>query len=87
MNDLDLAYTPVWQLRKLMDSHQVSSVELTEMYLRRIAALNPRLNAYLTVTAEEALESARSADKLISQIVSLSGTDKDCQFLSVCDNF
>lgn len=68
MNDLDLAYTPVWQLRKLMDSHQVSSVELTEMYLRRIEALNPRLNAYLTVTAEEALESARSADKLISQI-------------------
>jgi len=68
MNDLDLAYTPVWQLRQLMDSRQVSSMELTEMYLRRIEALNPKLNAYLTVTADEALESARSADKLIAQI-------------------
>ena len=56
MNDLDLAYTPVWQLRQLMDSRQVSSMELTEMYLRRIEALNPKLNAYLTVTADEALE-------------------------------
>lgn len=67
MNDIDLAYTPVWQLRQLMDSHQVSSVELTELYLRRIEALNPRLNAYLTVAADQALESARTADRLIAQ--------------------
>lgn len=67
MNDVDLAYTPVWQLRQLMDSHQVSSVELTELYLRRIEALNPKLNAYLTVAGDEALESARNADRLIAQ--------------------
>lgn len=67
MNDVDLAYTPVTQLRYLLDSREVSSLELTELYLRRIETLNPRLNAYLTVTAEEALESARSADRTIAQ--------------------
>ena len=67
MSDVDLAYTPMTQLRHLLDSRQVSSLELTELYLRRIEALNPKLNAYLTVTAEEALESARSADRTIGQ--------------------
>ncbi len=45
MSDVDLAYTPMTQLRHLLDSRQVSSLELTELYLRRIEALNPKLNA------------------------------------------
>jgi aspartyl-tRNA(Asn)/glutamyl-tRNA(Gln) amidotransferase subunit A len=40
----------------------VSSVELTEAHLRAIEALNPRLNAYLAVTAEPALAAARASD-------------------------
>ena len=67
MQDADLAFTPIWQLRELLDSRQVSPVELTELYLRRIEALNPKLNAFLTVAADEALSSARSAEQKISQ--------------------
>lgn len=67
MQDLDLAYAPVWQLRQLLDSRDISSVEITELFLRRIEALNPRLNAYLTVTSEEALASARAADQKMSR--------------------
>ena len=63
MQDMDLAYTPVGQLRQLLDSRRVSSVELTELYLGRISSLNPRLNAFLTVTAEEAMASAIAADQ------------------------
>ena len=48
----DLLYTPVWQLRQLLDSREVSSMELTEAYLFRIEQLNPKLNAYLTVTGD-----------------------------------
>jgi aspartyl-tRNA(Asn)/glutamyl-tRNA(Gln) amidotransferase subunit A len=40
----------------------LSPVELTEMTLAAIAELNPRLNAYLTVTAESALAEARAAE-------------------------
>ena len=41
---------------------QVSSVELTRAALARVDRLNPTLNAFITVTAEQALERARLAD-------------------------
>ncbi len=40
----------------------ISSVELTQAHLDAIAVLNPRLNAYVTVTAERAMEQARASD-------------------------
>ena len=67
MQDTDLFYTPVWQLRELLDTRRVSSTELTETFLRRIERLNPKLNAYLTVTGEEALAAAKAADEKIGQ--------------------
>ncbi|WP_426149800.1 Asp-tRNA(Asn)/Glu-tRNA(Gln) amidotransferase subunit GatA [Pseudomonas sp. DC3000-4b1] len=39
-----------------------SSVELTQALLTRIGALDPRLNAFITVTEDLALEQARAAD-------------------------
>jgi aspartyl-tRNA(Asn)/glutamyl-tRNA(Gln) amidotransferase subunit A len=44
----------------------VSSVELTRHYLSRIERLDERLNSYITVTAERALEQAREADRRIA---------------------
>ncbi len=41
---------------------ETTSVELTQAHLDRIAAQNPKLNAYLTVTGEQALEQAKQAD-------------------------
>lgn len=43
----------------------LSPVELTEFYLERIDRLNPALNAYLTLTREAALASARAAEREI----------------------
>ncbi|HEY0664708.1 MAG TPA: Asp-tRNA(Asn)/Glu-tRNA(Gln) amidotransferase subunit GatA [Gallionella sp.] len=40
----------------------ISSVELTQLYLERIAKLNPALNAYITVNPEMSLAQARAAD-------------------------
>ena len=59
----EFAFTSAYDLRGVLDSKKVSAVELTEMFLRRIEALNPRLNAYLTVTGDEALAAARQADR------------------------
>ncbi|MBX6745419.1 MAG: Asp-tRNA(Asn)/Glu-tRNA(Gln) amidotransferase subunit GatA, partial [Acetobacteraceae bacterium] len=41
----------------------ISAEELTRAHLDAIERLNPRLNAYITVTAEQALEQARASDE------------------------
>ena len=52
-------------LRELSDAlaaGQLSSVELTQRFLDRIAAANPGLNAFVTVDPERSLAQARAAD-------------------------
>ena len=53
------------QLSGLLAAKKISSVELTQLYLARIAALNPELNAYITVNPEMSLAQARAADERI----------------------
>lgn len=42
---------------------EVSSVEVTESVLSRIEAMEPSINAYITVTSERALETAKAIDE------------------------
>src|SRR5581483_1847681 len=44
-------------------AQEISAVELTRAYLARISETDPRINAYLTVTAERALKDAERADE------------------------
>lgn len=46
---------------------ELSPVELTRRYLDRVKRLNPRLNAYITVTEEQALLAASRAEREIEQ--------------------
>ena len=54
------------QLGAALRAKKISSVELTQLYLDRIAALNPTLNAYITTNAEASLAQAQAADVLLS---------------------
>ncbi len=54
------------ELRAKLDSKEVSSVELTKYFLTRIKEQNPELNAFITVTEEEALKQAEAADEFIN---------------------
>lgn len=64
---------PGWQYASATDaaraiqSKQVSSLELTKLMLDRIAKLNPKINAIVTVTAEEALLRAKEADAALAK--------------------
>ena len=50
------------QLSQALAAGEISSVELTGLYLDRIARLDPRINAYITVDPEKTLTQARAAD-------------------------
>lgn len=58
-----IAFASIADLGKLLRKRSVSPVEMTQIFLRRIERLNPRLNAFLTVTPERALADARRVEK------------------------
>ena len=53
----------IFSLSKLLESKELSSVELTRSYLDEIERKDSEIGAYLTVCAERALESAALSDK------------------------
>jgi amidase len=57
----DLCFTPATRLARLYRTRQASPLEVMQAVLARIDAVNPRLNAYVTVAREEALRTARQA--------------------------
>ena len=49
-------------LAQALADKEISSVELTQLYLDRIVRFNPQINAFITVDAEKSLAQARAAD-------------------------
>ena len=62
----DVAFWPVTSLAVLIRGRQVTSVELTEMYLTRLKRYNPKLECVITFTDELAMKQARQADAEIA---------------------
>src|SRR5271156_3000283 len=56
----------IGELAERLSKRQISSAELTRHFLGRIERLNPALNAFITLTAEQALEDAAAADLRIA---------------------
>ena len=54
------------QMGAALRAKTISSAELTQLYIDRIAKLNPALNAYITLNPEISLAQARAADVLLS---------------------
>ena len=62
MTNEELFYTPATQLIEFFKRGDLSPVELTRATLDRIDDLNPKINAFVTVTYERAIEDARRAE-------------------------
>ena len=58
----DLHFLTIAKAASLIEQRKLSPVALTRAFLDRIAAVDPQLNAYLLVTAEQALDQARVAE-------------------------
>jgi aspartyl-tRNA(Asn)/glutamyl-tRNA(Gln) amidotransferase subunit A len=62
----DVLFAGVAALSARLRARELSPVELTEAYLARIAELGPRLDCFVTVTAERARAEARAAEAEIA---------------------
>ena len=58
----DVAFWPITQLAQLLRSRQVTSLELTEMYLARLHRYNDKLNCVVTFLDDVARAQAKQAD-------------------------
>jgi aspartyl-tRNA(Asn)/glutamyl-tRNA(Gln) amidotransferase subunit A len=65
MTSVDLCFTPATELARLIRERQLSPLELTRAVLERIERLNPRINAFCTLTADAALSAAREAEQAV----------------------
>ena len=66
MDKKELPFLTASQLSNLIETKEVSPVEATEAYLDRIEEVDPKLNSYITITGEQAIESARQAEQEIA---------------------
>lgn len=64
--DEELAFLPVTHLSALIRSRQVSSIDLTKIYLERLKKYDPVLHCVVTFTEELALAQAKKADEEIA---------------------
>jgi Asp-tRNA(Asn)/Glu-tRNA(Gln) amidotransferase A subunit family amidase len=62
----DLAFLPVTALSALIRIRQLSSVELTKLYLERLKKYDPTLHCVVTLTEDVALKQAEQADREIA---------------------
>jgi aspartyl-tRNA(Asn)/glutamyl-tRNA(Gln) amidotransferase subunit A len=68
VNATELCFTPASELARDIRAKRLSPVELVQAVLARIEALNPQLNAYCTLTAEQALTDARAAEQAVMDL-------------------
>ncbi len=67
MADERLCWTPATELAALIRRKKVSPVEVLDAVLGRIERLNPKLNAFVTLTAAEARRDAKAAERALGR--------------------
>ncbi|RZU38868.1 amidase [Edaphobacter modestus] len=65
-SDGEIAYASVAQLSRWIETRQLSSERLTNIYLSRIARFDPKLHCVITLTGDSAIRQARQADSEIA---------------------
>jgi len=65
-NDADIAFAPLTQLSRWIESRKLTSERLTNIYLDRLQRFDPKLRCVITLTRDAALAQAKSADAEIA---------------------
>ncbi len=64
--DDDIAYAPVTTLSRWIQRRELTSQRLTEIYLKRLRSIGPKLECVVTLTADRARRQAKAADNAIA---------------------
>ncbi len=67
MDSKEIAFLSATELGSAIEGKQISPVEAVEAYLERIERIDPRVNSYITVCADQAREDARQAEAEIQR--------------------
>lgn len=62
---MDIKCLKIREMREMLDRKEISATELTKYYIERIEKYDEKLECYITVTAEKALNDAQEAQKRI----------------------
>ena len=65
-SDQDIAFAPVSQLSRWIETRQLTSERLTRIYLDRLQRFDSKLRCVITLTSDLALSQARQADREIA---------------------
>jgi Asp-tRNA(Asn)/Glu-tRNA(Gln) amidotransferase A subunit family amidase len=64
--DEDIAFAPLTQLSRWIETRKLTSERLTHIYLKRLEQFDPKLHCVITLTRELALKQAQQADEEIA---------------------
>jgi aspartyl-tRNA(Asn)/glutamyl-tRNA(Gln) amidotransferase subunit A len=67
MGSEEICYLSVAELSALIEKRDVSPVDVVKAYMARIEFLEPKLNSFITLTADQALEDARKVEREIGE--------------------
>ena len=66
MDKQDIPFLSASELSQLIRRKELSPVEVAEAYLNRIGQVDSKLNSYITLCDDEALQAAREAERAIA---------------------
>jgi len=64
---MELYDLTIHKLHQLLNTGEITSQEVTQSVLERIESVDKKVNAYITITGDLALEQSKQADKLIRE--------------------
>ena len=65
MTNEEIGFTPATQLAEMIRSKQISPTEVMRAILDRITALEPKINAFAHLAADQAMDAARAAERAL----------------------